>query len=91
MRHEHSQHAPQSNIIGCLGTPKEYSYWVTSTGDWGNQAVSPDGTFTTAGERAGMPAWTWIPIGLAVGAGVLGGTAYTISARAASLNKLRIC
>ena len=61
---------------------KPYHYRVISKDDSNNQAVSADGTFTTAKSSGGMPAWAWVLIGLAV-VGVLGGAAYSISTKTA--------
>jgi phosphodiesterase/alkaline phosphatase D-like protein len=67
---------------------RTYHYRVICTDDSNNRAVSADGTFSTIGISREMPAWAWAPIGLVV-VGLLGGTAYSINARTASLKKSR--
>jgi len=54
-----------------LKAGKVYHYRVVSGDASNNQAVSADGTFTTAPHSSGMPVWAWILLGVGVIAGIV--------------------
>jgi phosphodiesterase/alkaline phosphatase D-like protein len=66
-----------------LSNNSTYHYRVISKDASNNQAVSADGTFTTAKSSGGMPTWAWVIIG--VGAvGIVGAAAYFTRRRGSS-------